>query len=329
MSRVLMCGAINWDTTCFVDHLPVPGEEVTCDHVSEVSGGTGANAAVAAARILGAGEVALLGALGRDRLARAQLSILTSEGVAINAIVRLRDQQSGHAYILVDRTGQDIIATNLGANAALNERHVSRSKLSALLAGCRCAVITDPPLPVTETILLAAAATDVPVLWDPGILAAHGWDILAPLTSHVDSLLLNEEEAAQLFGMAEPSDILRSLDLRGAPSCIVLKRGSRGSLLLDRATGDITQIPPLPLESLGLTVVSTVGCGDVFLGAYAAYLALGRGRHDALIAASAAAALNATHPETRGGPTQRLLEDTMKRARPLGFAGMDADGTAS
>ena len=81
MVRLVVCGAINWDTKCFVDRLPVPGEEVAAEHVSQVSGGTGGNVAVAAARILGPEEVALIGALGRDDIAGQQIAALEDEGV--------------------------------------------------------------------------------------------------------------------------------------------------------------------------------------------------------------------------------------------------------
>ena len=327
MATVLVSGAINWDTTCLVNHLPIPGEEVTCDSVSEVPGGTGANTAVAAARILGPGEVALFAALGRDSITQLQLAILDTEGVVHESVVRIGGQPSGHAYILVDHTGQNVIASSLGANSALNTRHARQAKLSTLLQECRCVVLTDPPLPVASYLLQAAAALDLPALWDPGILAGLGWAALAPLTRHVDSLVLNEAEAEQLFGVADPEDILRSLDLRGAPACIVLKRGARGSLLLECVTGATTRIPPLPLDPLGLTVVSSVGCGDVFLGTYAAYLSMGSARGDALVMASAAAGMNATSPETRGGPTRLMLEDVLKRAIPLGFTSLGADGT--
>ena len=76
MIRLVVCGAINWDTSCFVDRLPVPGEEVVAEHMARVSGGTGGNVAVAAARILGAKEVALIGALGRDDIALQQSAAL-------------------------------------------------------------------------------------------------------------------------------------------------------------------------------------------------------------------------------------------------------------
>lgn len=328
MATVVVCGSVNWDTTCFVDHLPSPGEEVVCDRVSEVSGGTGANTAVAAARILGPGQVSFLGALGHDRIAKKQIAVLQSEGVSTDFTVRLRHHGSGHAYILVDRTGQNVIASDLGANAAMGARHVRTSRLELLLNECRCVVLTDPPLPVAQTVLSAAAAAHIPALWDPGVIAQQGWDDLAPLTPGVDSLVLNETEAMQLFDTEAPDRILRRLDLRGAPFCIVVKRGPRGSTLLECTTGSITHIPALPMDELKLTVVNTVGCGDVFLGAYAAGLARGLKRSEALTAASAAAGLNATKPETRGGPTLSALEEALHQARSTGFATTTQDGSA-
>ena len=53
MPSIIVCGAINWDTTMFVDRLPMPGEEIKVEKVISVPGGKGANTAVAAARILG------------------------------------------------------------------------------------------------------------------------------------------------------------------------------------------------------------------------------------------------------------------------------------
>jgi len=326
MATVLVCGAINWDTTCLVEHLPFPGEEVTCNSVSEVPGGTGANVAVAAARILGPGEVALFAALGRDGISDMQLTILDAEGVEHGPIARIQGQSSGHAYIFVDHTGQNVIASNLGANSALSTRHIRIGKVHTLLQECHCIALTDPPLPVASDLLRAAASRDLPVLWDPGTLARHGWDVLVPLASQVDSLFVNEAEANWLFGTADPRDIVRSLDHRGAPSHLVLKMGARGSLLIDVGSGGTTEIPPLPIDALGLQVVSAVGCGDVFLGAFAAYRSRGRERGEALLMASAAAGLNATRPETRGGPTEALLNNTIDRALPLGFPSRGAEG---
>jgi sugar/nucleoside kinase (ribokinase family) len=76
----------------------------------------------------------------------------------------------------------------------------------------------------------------------------------------------------------------------------------------------------LPLKELGLNVISTVGCGDVFAGVFAGYYVMGSGLEQSLIMASAAAGLNATRPETRGSPDRASLEEVANRSRKLGFA---------
>jgi len=319
MAGILVSGAINWDTLCLVEHLPVPGEEVTCDAVSEVPGGTGANTAVAAARILGPSEVALFAALGKDAIADQQLAILDAEGVVRDSVVQVAGNPSGHAFIFIDRSGQNVIASNLGANTALNARHARQARLSTVLQQCRSVVLSDPPLPVAEQLLQAAASRDIPALWDPGVLVRHGWSALAPLMKNVDSLFLNEAEAKLLFGAAEPHDILRSLARSEAPAYLVLKLGARGSLLVDCAAGGTTVIPSLPMAELDLEVGSSVGCGDVFIGACAACMVLGYERRTALLMASAAAGFNASRPETRGGPSRETLLQLVERAAPFGF----------
>jgi len=75
----------------------------------------------------------------------------------------------------------------------------------------------------------------------------------------------------------------------------------------------------LPLKKLGLNVVNTVGCGDVFAGVFAAYHVKGSSLAQSLIMASAAAGLNATQPETRGSPDRANLEKVANRSRKLGF----------
>ncbi len=64
MADLICCGAINWDINFFMDRLPRTGEEVPVNEIQRVSGGTAANVSVAAARIMGRGSGAFLGALG-------------------------------------------------------------------------------------------------------------------------------------------------------------------------------------------------------------------------------------------------------------------------
>ena len=319
MTKLVVCGAINWDITCFVEHLPVPGEEVTVKRITRVSGGTGGNVAVAAARILGPEHVALIGALGEDDIAHQQVAALNAEGVITDGISHMPGEESGQAYILVNQEGQNVIASRLGANAGLGPEHLNKLPVQRLLQECQRIVLTDPPLAVATELMNLARQRGIPVLWDPGILTSHGWEALEPLAKQADIVFLNEAEATALFGTAEIDTSLQQLQRLAFSKHMVLKLGAQGAAMLQPATGLAIEAPALPLKELGLNVINTVGCGDVFVGAFAAYLALGASYKKSLIMASVAAGLNATHPETRGSPQRATLEAIEDRSRNLGF----------
>ena len=319
MTSLLVCGAINWDISCFVERLPVPGEEITIKNITRVSGGTGGNIAVAAARILGAKEVALIGALGEDDIARHQIAALEDEGVITESIVQIEGEESGQAYILVDQAGQNVIASRVGANARLNREHLNKAQVRQQLQECRGIVITDPNLEVAEELINLARRRDVPVLWDPGILISSNQKVLQALTREVEVIFLNETEASALLGTGELNKNLQKLKELGFGNHAVLKLGAQGVVMLDSASGKVTEVPALPLKKLGLNVISTVGCGDVFAGVFAAYHVTGSSLEQSLIMASVAAGLNATRPETRGSPNRTNLEAVVNHSQKLGF----------
>ncbi|MCJ7791334.1 MAG: PfkB family carbohydrate kinase [Dehalococcoidia bacterium] len=319
MVSLVVCGAINWDISCFVERLPVPGEEVIVKHITRVSGGTGGNIAVAAARILGAKEVALIGALGRDDIARQQIAALEDEGVITEGIQHIKREESGQAYILVDQTGENVIASHLGANARLGLEHLNKAQAKRQLQECRGIVLTDPPLEVAVELIHLAKRRGVPVLWDPGILIDQDRETLQSLARETEVLFLNETEASALLGTDELNMSLQKLKKLGLGNHAVLKLGAHGAVMLEPASSTVTQIPALPLKKLGLNVISTVGCGDVFAGVFAAYYIMGANLRKSLIMASAAAGLNATQPETRGSPGRAGLEEVANRSRHLGF----------
>jgi ribokinase len=323
MASLVVCGAINWDISCFVERLPVPGEEVTIKHITRVSGGTGGNVAVAAARILGAKEVALIGALGKDDIARQQIGALEDEGVITEGIDHIAGVESGQAYILIDQTGENVIASHLGANARLGLAHLNKAQVKQQLQECRGIVLTDPPLEVAKELIKLAKRRDVPVLWDPGILISPNREALQSLARQAEVLFLNGTEASALLGTDELNTSLQKLKELGFHNHTVLKLGAQGAAMLEPTSARVTEVPALPLKKLGLNVINTVGCGDVFAGVFAAYHVMGSSLAQSLIMASAAAGLNATRPETRGSPDRATLEEVVNRSQKFGFAAQE------
>jgi len=319
MASLVVCGAINWDISCFVERLPVPGEEVTIKYITRVSGGTGGNIAVAAARILGAKKVALIGALGKDDIAHQQIATLDVEGVITEGIQHIKGEESGQAYILVDQTGQNVIASHLGANARLGLEHLNKTQVKQQLQECRGIVLTDPHLEVAEELIKLTKRRDIPVLWDPGILISPNREALHSLARQAEVLFLNETEANALLGTDELNMSLQKLKELKFGNHAVLKLGAQGAAMFEPASGTVIEVPALPLKKLGLNVLNTVGCGDVFAGVFAAYHVMGSSLAQSLIMASAAAGLNATKPETRGSPDRANLEEVANRSQELGF----------
>ena len=323
MVSLVVCGAINWDINCFVERLPVPGEKVVAEYITRVSGGTGGNVAVAAARILGPEKVGLIGALGRDDIALQQIAILEDEGVITTGVHQIAGEESGQAYIFIDQAGQNVIANDLGANAKLSLKHLRKVEIKRQLRECQGIVLTDPPLEIAEELINVAKRHDIPVLWDLGILIDQEREKLQSLAKEAEVFFLNETEASALLKIEKSDMSLQRLQKAGFHKHVVLKLGARGALVLEPASGALIEIPAWPLKELGLNVINTVGCGDVFAGVFSAYYVMGNSLEQSLIMASAAAGINATRPETRGSPDRDRLEEVVSRSRNAGFA----DGT--
>ncbi len=302
-----------------MESLPTPGQEVTVSDVARVPGGTAANVAVAAARLLTPDAVAFVGALGDDAIAEQQRDILRSERVSADGIVTIPNTESGQAFILVDANSQNVIASALGANALLAPGHIRQPIVRNTIANARNCAITDPPLPVIEEILSSTENTGCRVSWDPGVLATDR-DAVRPLARRVDTLLLNEEETAALFGEDNPPAIARRLRDEGWTNRIILKRGGQGATVIDFANGRLIDVPPLPLMELGMNPVNSVGAGDAFHGALAALEAEGQAFTDALLGATAAAGINVSRSGTRDAPTSDELAQVLAAWREMGGA---------
>lgn len=306
MIAVTVLGAINWDINLFVKRFPEVGEEVAVERITRVPGGKAANVAVAAARILGSGRAAVVGCLGRDEIAEAQIRILEQEGIVTSGVKILENEESGQAYILVDKDGRNIINTFFGSNLRLTPEDMRTPKIYSLLRNTSIITVIDPRLETIEEAVSIGKDERKTVVWDAGVRSTLGIDRLKEVLENIDYLVINQVEIRNLTGENDPAVARDAISKINDQIILVGKLGERGCLMI--GPHEVIRVKPIDLKSLGMKVVNTVGCGDAFLGVFTASKAEGFDDRDALERANLAGAIKATKPETRGSPLRPDLE---------------------
>lgn len=305
--ELAVTGAINWDVNLFVKRLPRPGEEVVVEKLDRVPGGKGGNVSVAASRILGPKQVALLGCVGKDDIGKKQITILKEDGVDTSAIQTLTKLESGQAYITVDEKGRNNIETHFGANAGLTIDHLMLPEVQKLFGNCRMMVVIDPPRRVAGRLLAEGRRLRRSIIWHPGVLTRFGMEPFKGEMDGLDYLVLNEHEALAFTGANSLRDSIVAFS-KVAPSMkILVTLGGKGFEFYDN--GKRLKMKSVNMAKIGKKTVNTTGCGDAFVGAFAAYKIQGASDIDALKHGNMAAALKASHRETRGSPTRKELEE--------------------
>jgi ribokinase len=321
--RVIVVGSVNVDLVTRVARLPAPGETVGGGTFEQHHGGKGANQAVAARR-LGA-SVEFVGCLGRDAFGDQAAAALASEGVGTTALRRVDDAPTGVALILVDASGENVIAVAPGANAALTAADVTTA-LTALdpqqddvllisheipTAAVRAALVAARRAGA-RSILNPAPATGV----DRGMFGLA--DVLTPNRGELATIAVEE---ARKLGRASPAAttperqaqalLERNAEGDGPRLAVVATLGPAGALAIIR-DGRGTRTVSVPAHAV--TTVDATGAGDTFNGALAAGLVAGRALEDSVGRAVVAAALATTSIGAREGmPTAAQLDDIVGR----------------
>lgn len=317
MVQVVSIGAINYDINLFLERFPHIGEEVPVMRITRIPGGKGANVAVAAVRVLGAGEVAFIGGLGDDQIGEMQREVLKSEGVDVSGIITVKGVESGQAYIVIDSSGKNVIHTLFGANHQIFPSEFEEESRLRLIREAKVLAVVDPPLSVVKKVMELGKSYGTINIWDPGVHCVKGVSSLKDILRLVDILLVNDVEFENLLGVGELEEARKQLSPINSALAIVKKMGAEGCQLIGPGAKPSMLIKGIPLQKYGFKVINTVGCGDAFHGVLAASLAQGYPLIEALQRANLAGAFKATRSETRGSPTRAELEEFSKKIKSL------------
>ncbi|MFK7763350.1 MAG: ribokinase [Roseobacter sp.] len=268
-------GSINADNVYRVPHLVGPGETLAASDLTRGLGGKGANMSVAAARA--ASHVVHIGAVGPD--GRWASDRLLEYGVDTRHIAQVT-VPTGHANICVDTAGENTIVLFAGANHALTEDMIGAALSQA---GPGDSFVTQ-----NETNGQAFASKMAKAMGLRVIYAAAPFEAQAvrAVLGHLDLLVLNEVEAAQLVSAtrSELSDL--------PVADIVVTLGGDGCRWI--SDGAV----PKHCPAQRVTPVDTTGAGDTFTGFLIAGLDQGMPMAQAIERATRAAALMVTRVGT-------------------------------
>jgi sugar/nucleoside kinase (ribokinase family) len=230
----------------------------------EVSGGSAANT-VAGVAALG-GKAGFIGKVAGDDMGEVFTHDITATGVEFEAAIDASGTAgTGRCLVLVTEDAERTMATHLGvantfAPGDVDGNLLARTKITYLEG-----YLFDLP-PAKEAMRQAIQAThdaDGSVamsLSDSFCVERHRRDFLDLLSTDLDLLFANEDEAKALFGASSLKVALDALEETGILS--VVTRGAKGCTIVTPA-GTI-DIPAAPVAS----VVDTNGAGDLFAAGF-------------------------------------------------------------
>lgn len=283
-AKVVVIGSLNMDLVTRAPRLPKGGETLIGQSFTTVSGGKGANQAVAAAR-LGA-QVSMIGCVGNDAYGEALRGALLAEQIDCRAVSTV-DGSSGVALIVVDDSSQNSIVIVPGANGALTAETIDRFDSVIRAADVLICQLEVPDASVGHA-LKRGRELGKTVILNP---APASRPLPSDWYASIDYLIPNESEASALSGLSVDSlDTAQAAATRlialGAGK-VIITLGAQGSLFAD---GQRFEHFPAP----EVKAVDTTAAGDTFVGGFAAALAAGNDETQAIRFGQVAAALSVT-----------------------------------
>jgi sugar/nucleoside kinase (ribokinase family) len=254
--KILCAGGAVQDIIMRVDEFPAPGAKVQASKFLVTSGGQAGNAAVAVAR-LGA-RCSYIGALGDhdDEVANTIIKTFAGEGIDVSRAVRVPGARSSVSLILIDKTGEKMIATRRDtglANATPRDAEAAVAAIDAVLLDNRYATLTLP-------ICKAAQARNIPRVLDLDKPSPSN-DPLVMGSTHVIS---SAEAMRESTGLKDYGAALKKFG-EVYKDFLAVTDGPAGVYWLD--DGKVHHMDAFKVEA-----VDTLGAGDTFHGAFTYWL---------------------------------------------------------
>ncbi|KAL5293025.1 hypothetical protein ACFFRR_011656 [Megaselia abdita] len=261
--EIVVFGSAIVDFISYVDRLPRSGETLHGSKFATGFGGKGANQCVAAAK-LGA-KTAMVAKLGSDPWGQKYLENLKNQGVEISG-VKVVEDTTGIAQIIVSETGENQIVIVAGANNHLEEDDVDKNP--GLFKSCKV-LITQLETPLKGTIHALKTFQGTSILNAAPALENYSKELLV----YSKIFCVNEHEATIMSGIEvkSPRDAKSAIKkfLTLGANIVVITLGELGAVYGQKDSQEMVHIPVFRKVE---KVVDTTGAGDAFIGSLAYFL---------------------------------------------------------
>ena len=294
MSVEVVCvGVVTVDTVALVDKYPSEDERVLAKEIIRAGGGPASVAAVALSR-LGI-STAIVGTIGDDEDGAFVRKVFDREGI----------NHEGLGIAQTPTSGSVIVASLEHSSRAINTRQpVDQAPLTSAAKKM-----------ISEASWLHVDQVGIKRLDEMGVKRGSGAKISFDAGYGVEKF---DASLVDLFAPTDKAMELRhpgkSLEEALRADCsgniVAATRGAHGSAAFTQGDGYV-EVPGFSVD-----VVSTLGAGDVFHGAFLAQIIQGRNIRDALLRANAVAALSCRGLDGQSAiPTTNELEQFLKEKR--------------
>jgi ribokinase len=261
---VIVCGSLHLDIIVKANALPRIDETAVGSGWAQVCGGKGGNQAVQAARA--GARTAMIGRVGADGFGETLRKNLQLEHVDLSCVATDQLAGSGMSVAILQSNGDYGAVIVSGANLAIDPADMSRQW--AALGGAKVLVLQNE-VPQGVNVAAAGAAKENGAKVVLNAAPARLLDV--DLLGLADVLVVNRVEAEMMAGrpVSDRASARAALPaLSAAGRSVVITLGGDG--LVVGSGADVTEIAALPV-----TVISTHGAGDCFVGKLAAEIAAG------------------------------------------------------
>lgn len=276
--QILVIGSINMDVYINVDKLPTANNVMKTPSSKTFPGGKAINQAVGVKKL--GFPVSIMGNVGNDVQSDQIYNALAHYQINSDGIRRDNRLKTGHAYILLEKTGNSIITILEGANSEFSPSDIldreymfhntkycliqSEISMESVHKACELAHLHG-----AKTILKPSACASIP----------------DETLKHVDILVPNADE---LFTICKEGDTIEEKSqylLSKGVGCVIVTLGPHGAYCLDKHGSR-------HYDAIDFPVTDSTGASDAFIAALAVYLMQGYTLDASIRIASVAAAFS-------------------------------------